>query len=212
MKHCTLIPLVFAIACDLESASKSGSGFDSGMATDDTSFDSGLDEDNADGDEPVWWALQAELVLEKGLATGGIVTIAPISGESVQLCPDTEPITITTITEQPIPYEGLLTWWRLELELIDELCPGVSNPLSGPLYLGVGEMDPNISAALSAVEGLSTSMPLNGAYATLPNSAELFVFGVAGPEAAYAKQGKPAEKAPLEDGLWRIEPVYWFGY
>lgn len=213
MKYILYALPLLSLGCSESNLSKGS--FDTGFTTDGGSGET-LDDTDADTgmfeNEPAWWSLGSRLSLEKGTPqVKSTLSIVPLNDEGEPLCEDPAPFTITEVTEEAAPYTEVLVWWRLGLEAPDTLCDGISAPIGDSIYLGVGEMHPDISAAIEIIDGLDDALPLNGAYASLDGSA-VYVFGVAGQDSAYAGEGEVAESAPLADGGWRVEPVYWFSY
>lgn len=213
MKNISCVLFLLTAGCGNESAlfdrADTGAGFASGE--DDTDDENQLDTGES-GDEPIWWSLGSALVLEKGVpSVGSELTITPLTEAGEPLCETPDALVVTAVTEEISPYKEILTWWRLTLDAPDTPCGGVALPVGDSLLLGVGEMHPDISAAIESIDDLNDSLPLNGAYASLDEEA-VFVFGVAGQERAFAGKGEVAESVPLADGRWRVEPVYWFAY
>jgi hypothetical protein len=215
MKSFSLLAVAMTVACSIGN-DKASAGQDNAETASADTGDTSTDEDSEDtaSIEPVWWSLSGQLELEGGLPVIGTeLDIVPLDETGAEVCAETAPVRILSVTDEPPPHESVLTWWRLELELPELLCDGIEVPLSEPsLTLGVGELHPDIRAALSAVDGLDTKMPLNGAYLAFDGADDLLVFGVAGRLEAFEGLGKIAEEAPLVDGGWRIEAVYWFGF
>ncbi|NOY25908.1 MAG: hypothetical protein GXP62_08560, partial [Oligoflexia bacterium] len=130
---------------------------------------------------------------------------------SDETCSETVALAELTDLETP-PSDMVLTWWELSWDSTDLACflegEGAGDQ---PFRLGVGLMHPEMVAVLDVVDEVSTTAAagsLNAAYLQLNGDDRLLVYGVAGPAAAYAGYGKPADQAPLADGTWLIRGAY----
>ena len=193
------------------------SSMDTAMANEPESIDSGLDESISSDTgllvEPAWWRLAADLTFTKGTLIPGKseLTVELLGSKDEPLC--TQQVPVIAAEEWSQEHASVLTAWVLTPEFVDDLCGVYETPLAKSIVLGVGEMHPDIQAAMGAIPTLDGEAPLNGAYMiALDKPDVLYVYGVAGLAAAYAGGGEVASALPLEDGLWQIEPVYRFSY
>ena len=212
--------LILALSFALASCSESKLSFDmtdtasppeSGEA--DTGFEDAKASDTGVVAEPIWWRLSASLVLEQGvpIPEKGTLEVELLGSKDESLC--VKPLAVQLIEDWPIENEAVLAAWKLTPEPMDLLCGLYETPLEESIVLGIGEMHADILAAIGAIPALDGEAPLNGAYMVeLAKPEILYVYGVAGPDAAYAGEGKVASKLPLEDGTWQLEPVYRFSY
>jgi hypothetical protein len=196
-----------------------------GMTAEDASSDdtATIDEsddhsdDTANGDtaifvEPVWWRLSAGLTLRDGVPVTeeSSLTLELLGGEDEQLC--LQELTLQSVEALKPEHESILAWWRVTPTAVETLCGIYDTPLLESLRIGVGQMHPDILAAIEAIPTIDADAPLNAAFAALSDDSQIYVYGVAGTVEAYEGGGEVATKAPLDDGLWSIKPVYRFTY
>lgn len=163
--------------------------------------------------EPMWWRLSAALSLKQGapLAAKNALTIELLGSKDESLC--VRELSLQSAEDWPLDSASVLAAWKLTPEPADILCGLYETPLDESIVLGIGEMHPDIQAAIGAIASLDAEAPLNGAYmVTLDQPEVIYVYGVSGLVSAYAGEGEIASQLPLEDGSWLLEPVYRFSY
>jgi len=161
---------------------------------------------------PQWWRLSAGLILSEGvpIAEKSTLSLELIGSKDEQLC--FQEFTVKAVESLEPTHESIVTWWRLTPTPLDTLCGIYDTPLSESILIGVGVMHPDILAAISSISTISADAPLNAAYAAVDDTEQIYVYGVAGTPASYEGEGEVAIEAPLEDGIWQLEPVYRFSY
>lgn len=174
---------------------------DTGARTD---TDTGLDG----AGEPSWWTLRADITLKKGLpvADSASLQVALLDGLLATICEAEVSLKAAADTESPDP--AIYAWWRVT-PILPTDCDEAGLVLPAELLVGVGELHPDIQARL-ITSGAADPATLNGAYASLDGGKTLLVYGAAGPDAAWAGEGSPADLAPLDDGRWSLRPVFSF--
>jgi len=164
--------------------------------------------------DPAWWWLHANLSISKGEIILEESSLQVELQDEFQnfICIETFPI--AEIVPEKSPSEVIYSWWSL--------VPGTgaggcaekvkTMPLPARLQLGVGDMHPEISAVLGSVSQLSDGAEsiVNGAYVSFDDPETLYVYGVAGLEAAFNGEGSLQEEAPLSDGDYTVLGVYAF--
>ena len=161
---------------------------------------------------PLWWRLSAQLTIEAdGIqAAKSSLEISLIDERDEVIC--TARVALVSAESIAATSSAVLAWWSVEPEASETLCGVYTSPLPEALQLGVGELHPDIRAAMASFDNLAEDAPLNGAYASMNEPDSVLVFGVAGLQEAYEGQGEAAEVLPLADGLWSILPIYRFTY
>lgn len=189
--------------------------FESGNAdTADVSYDS-ADTGSADEDSisPAWWQLGAAVSLLAGVpdAASSRLSLALFAEDGAALCEDTLAVTqIADAAESPDPV--VFSWWEIVSSEAEGDCDPWRTPVPDPLYLGVGAMDPNIEANLSPAGLDDLDGNLNAAYASIDGGDTVYVYGVAGTEAAWLGVDDAATTGPLSDDTWIIKAIYPFPY
>lgn len=198
------------VACSpgVKDGGNTGSMADGGS----TNTDSGSDDGGTDTLDGAWWLVDGQVVVVGGapLADGSSLVFTRRSGDE-STCQDSVSPTALTPAEA-LPHETVFTWWKVEWEPTAITCFGAGEGAARqPLMLGVGQMHPEIEAVLPSLLGETDAAAvghLNGAYLQLPDDDRLLVFGVIGPESAWAGEGDPASAAPLADGTWLLRSAY----
>ena len=201
-----------ATAC---SASRKESGrFASANATSTTNDDSELWE--PDAAVPTWWRLHAKLQVSAGLLThlGSALTVEILDQDGGVLCTEDRRVdAVDNISDRPDP--TVLTWWNVSVGESTGGCDAVSlpNPLPASVFLGIGDVHPEIEAVAGWVESLppAGTATLNGAYAQIDESQDdIWVYGLGGDAAAWSGTAGPASVTPIHDGLWTLRGIYSF--
>lgn len=206
-----LIALValFATGCSGMASDDAGQEADDGDAS---GGDTGAADGSIDtGAEPEWWRLEADLELVDGLpvAESSVLRLSVLLGTD---CVD-EVVPMSVVAVEELPHETIYTWWELALPEDGWVCLGVDEgPRPGPLLVGIGAMHPEVQAVLGSMTDVQgdAAESLNGAYAQLPGSDQLLVFGAAGPADAWTGDGVASTGAPLADGTWWVRTAYSF--
>jgi hypothetical protein len=162
---------------------------------------------------PMWWRLSASLVLVQGtpVPEKSSLTVELLGSKDESLCTQQRPLLVTE--EWADAYDSVLAAWKLSPEPVELLCGLYEPPLDESIVLGIGEMHPDIQAAIGSIPELDGDAPLNAAYmVSIDKPDDLYVYGVAGTSTAYAGEGKVVSELPLEDESWQLEPVYRFSY
>jgi hypothetical protein len=212
--------LSIVLSINLSACSESGLAFD---VADTAAYDDEAMRDTAQDDSeaadsgvivaPMWWRLSASLVLVQGtpVPEKSALTVELLGSKDEPLCTQQRPLLASE--DWGVDYDAVLTAWKLTPEPVELLCGLYEPPLGESIVLGVGEMHPDILAAIGSIPELDEDAPLNAAYmVTIDKPDALYVYGVAGMSTAYAGEGEVVSKLPLEDGGWQIEPVYRFSY
>lgn len=189
---------------------KGGTGFDSGFF-DTGGYDTGDGE--SDSATPVWWRLGATLLLEDGDIDDEESTLdLSLSAEDgVLICEEELPLVRSTFSSGT-PDEVVLAWWRMTTSEPTGACAEWATPLPDTIYLGIGELHPDILASLDLLGLASVSDSLNGAYVSLDGGETVYVYGVAGSAAAFSGESPAADELPLFDATWTVLAVYPFAY
>jgi hypothetical protein len=206
---CVLLAACSAKSMDLENAEAQ----DTWQGNDGADGDSGGSADELEG--PMWWRLDADLVVSSGdiVAADSTLSVTPLNADGVELCVATgAPGAVIPVF--PVPDDLLVTWWEVtdiswspDCDVVDAESATLES-----LSLGVGAMHPDILAVLGTLPGVSDGAEgtLNGAYARVEIDGPIYVFGVAGPSAAFAGDAGPVASAPLTDGDWQVRGAYTF--
>jgi hypothetical protein len=155
-------------------------------------------------DEAQHWSLAAELELVDGVPTTGSFTIELVGEDGEEPCalPDSLPITVGKS-----PHPAIFTWFSAPLlPLAGTSC----EVLPESVWIGLGTLDETLEASMPTA-GIETEVghALNGAYLSEDDGETVWVFGVAGPEAAFESgDGSSALDAAEMDGHWSIVPVF----
>lgn len=177
-----------------------------------TNTDSGSTDGGTDVLDGTWWQVDGEVVVSAGApqVDGSTLVFSRRSGDE-SACQDVVSPTVLASDEAP-PHATVFTWWRVEWDPMGITCFGAGEGAARqPLMLGVGQMHPELEAVLPSLLGETDAAALghlNGAYLQLPGDDRLLVFGVIGPESAWAGEGEPAMAAPLADGTWLLRSAY----
>jgi len=195
---------------EAELAKGGADNFDSAM------FDTGAaDTGGTDGDSetPVWWRLGATLDLLDGAIQkrDSTLDISLSGADDVVICEESLPISRAT-SVVATPDAVVLAWWRIAAADPTGDCASWTSPLSTSVFLGIGDMHPDIEASLDPLDLAAVSDSLNGAYASLDGGDTVYVYGVAGTVDAYAGAVPAADALPLADGTWTVLAVYPFAY
>jgi hypothetical protein len=172
-------------------------------------------EDDAALDGPVWWRLDADLVVSGGdvVASDSTLSVTLLNADGVQMCVATG-TPGAAIPVFPVPDDLLVTWWDVTDISWTPDCDGLTaqSATLESLSLGVGQMHVDIVAVLGTLAGVAEGAEgaLNGAYARVETDGPIYVFGVAGLGTAFAGVGDPVERAPLTDGVWQVRGAYTF--
>ena len=197
----------------------SDASFDAADTSAGANMGEGFDEDTGVGTDamvPAWWRLDAGLSISAGqlsTAESGL-TVHVLDDAGEVICSE-EFRLVDTDTMEDRPDPMILTWWLLVRGEGTGTCSDVVDLSSLPaeLYVGVGEMHPELEAVAGQVEDWleAPTGHLNGAYARVdPNVDDIWVYGFAGDVNAWAGMDGPATVAPLSDGLWTLRGVYSF--
>ena len=128
---------------------------------------------------------------------------------------------ITAAEGAEVPDALVLSWWAISLGEWTGGCVSGSDdelvlppPQLSELYLGIGNMHPDILSVLGTLDAASdgAELTLNGAYASLNGGADVYVYGVAGLNEGYQGVEGPALETPLEDGSWMLRAIYPFSF
>ena len=212
--------LCLAAGCSDERAGAEGAGAadstegaDTGSTTDAGGGDDGAEDTGPVVDVAAWWRLRATIEVVEGLAqaAGGQLEIESYDAELNLRCEATAEV--ARVSELTPSEPALAAWWQVVAGEWSGTCVDWDQPIPvASVQLGVGEMHPEIVAVLDTVEGASagSEASLNGAYARVESSGDIYVFGAAGLPAAFAGVGEPATLSPLPDGTWTFAPAYAF--
>lgn len=215
MRATTFLLLSSAVCAGCASKDASFGVSDTGSSAEDGDeqpADIATTEDTAVFAEPLWWRLTSRLLISKGepIPVKSIVSVEMLGEKDEILCQ--EDLSIELAEPVASPHEAILVWWKLTPVAGSVVCGVYPRPFPESFYLGVGTMHPDIQAALLSLPSINSDAQLNGAYAALENPDDLVVFGAAGTSDDFEGAGEAISKAPLEDGVWRIKPVYRFAY
>lgn len=206
-----LLCLLIAHGCSASAKYDFESGVSDTANVDYDTADTGFDDE--DGVSPAWWQLGAAVSLISGLpdAASSRLSLSLIAEDGADLCEDTLAVTqIADVAEAPDP--AVFSWWEVTASEPEGGCGPWRSPVPDPVYLGVGAMDPNIEANLSPAGLDDLDGNLNAAYASVDGGDTVYVFGVAGTEAAWLGVDDAATTGPLSDDTWIIKAIYPFPY
>lgn len=187
-------------------------GADSGDSATGVGADSGAED--AGGLLPaVWWRLGASIEIVDGQVSEEQTTLLLESlDEDRQIrCTAEAPVERMTLLGPPEP--EIFVWWQVVPGAWSGDCVDLGEVVSvAGFQLGIGELHPELRAVIGSVEEAEpgSEESLNGAFARIETGADVYVFGLAGVEAAYRGEGDPAVDAVLSDGTWLVQPVYSF--
>jgi len=150
------------------------------------------------------WSLAAELELVDGLPTNGTFSVEIVGEDTDEPCTLPDPVSITAGTS---PHPSIFSWFSAPLL---PHSGSVCDVLPESVWIGLGALDETLEASLpTAGIETDTSGALNGAYLSEDDGETVWVFGVAGPDTAFAYgDGKSAVDAAEMDGHWSIVPVF----
>jgi hypothetical protein len=169
--------------------------------------DSAIDESDDTGQEQKaakLWSLAAELELVDGVPTTGTFSVELVGDDTEEPCALPDSLSITTGTS---PHPAIFSWFSAPLlPHADSVC----DVLPATVWIGLGALDETLEASLpTAGIDTETSGALNGAYLSEDDGETIWVFGVAGPDGAFADgDGNSALDAAEMDGHWSIVPVF----
>jgi hypothetical protein len=179
------------------------------VAMDDTSGGgdstlNGSDDTGEDQKPAKLWSLAAELELVDGLPTNGTFSVEIVGEDTDEPCTLPDPVSITAGTS---PHPSIFSWFSAPLL---PHSGSVCDVLPESVWIGLGALDETLEASLpTAGIETDTSGALNGAYLSEDDGETVWVFGVAGPDTAFAYgDGKSAVDAAEMDGHWSIVPVF----
>jgi hypothetical protein len=119
---------------------------------------------------------------------------------------------VTAIVAETAPDAAItFGWWALTLDTAPD--PDCGWALPSALHLGIGDLDPQLYAAMD-LAGLSTpDSTLYGLYARLGAETEpVWVYGVAGTVGQYAGTDAAATSPPLPDGTYTLQALHLMPY
>lgn len=163
--------------------------------------------------DPAWWELGGAITIEGGAPDAAYSTLALtlLGSDGLVLCEDS--VAVSAIEDVArLPDLNVYTWWEVSHGDPQGPCAAWEAPVPSPLLLGVGALHADIRASLDPLDLAEVADNLNGAYASLDEGATVYVFGVAGTDAAYVGEAEAALEAPLADGVWLVRAVYPFSY
>jgi hypothetical protein len=199
-----LCPLVLACSSDGSYASEKGAYADTGG-----DGESADDNDTAVGfSEPAYWSMDAVLSLSEGELQEASLQASVLDQDLETLCAQTYAVEASSAEE--VPHESVISWWELSPGEGEGDCADTALPLPAPLWIGVGALVADLEALLGPAELDTASESLNGAYASFDAGQTLYVYGVAGTDAAFEGSIEPATEAPLADGSWTLVPLFTF--
>ena len=179
------------------------------VAMDDTSGGgdstlNGSDDTGEDQKPAKLWSLAAELELVDGVPTTGAFSVEIVGEDTDEPCTLPDSLSITTGTS---PHPSIFSWFSAPLL---PHSGSVCDVLPESVWIGLGALDETLEASLpTAGIETDTSGALNGAYLSEDDGETVWVFGVAGPDSAFAYgDGKSAVDAAEMDGHWSIVPVF----
>jgi hypothetical protein len=170
---------------------------------DDSAFN-GSDDTGVEQEAAKLWSLAAELQLVDGVPTAGTFSVEIVGEDTDQPCtlPDSPPITTGAS-----PHPAIFSWFSAPLL---PHAGSVCDVLPASVWIGLGALDATLEASMPTA-GIETEAgaALNGAYLSEDDGETIWVFGVAGPDAAFAHgEGESATDAAEMDGQWSIVPVF----
>jgi len=180
------------------------------LASDDTelaggdSANDGSDDTGVDEKPAKLWSLAAELELVDGIPTTGTFSVEIVGEDTDEPCTLPDSLSITTGTS---PHPAIFSWFSAPLlPHADSVC----DVLPASVWIGLGALDETLEASLpTAGIETETGAALNGAYLSEDDGETIWVFGVAGPDSAFAGgDGETAMDAAEMDGHWSIVPVF----
>ena len=191
--------LLLMLACASPDETFNGDDLAGGDSADNGSDDTGFEQDH-----PELWSLAAELELVDGVPSTGTFTIEIVGEDTDEPCalPESLPLTVGKS-----PHPAIFSWFSAPL------LPhaGAScDVLPESVWIGLGALDETLEASMPTV-GIEpeAGQALNGAYLSEDDGETIWVFGVAGPEAAFESgDGESATDAIGMDGRWSIVPVF----
>lgn len=192
--------LLLMLACSKDSLlANNESDFAGGDSAVDGSDDTGMEQDAAK-----LWSLAADLELVDGVPTTGTFSVEIVGDDTDALCtlPDSLPITAGAS-----PHPAIFSWFSAPLL---PHAGSVCDVLPASVWIGLGALDETLEASMPTA-GIETEAgaALNGAYLSEDDGETIWVFGVAGPDAAFANgDGESAMDATAMDGHWSIVPVF----
>ncbi|GEM_PF-2459819 len=196
------------VRADTAGAPASG---DTGSETDATTADSATPPA-----DPEWYRLDATLTLEEGLLLGSAVTLEFLDRDLHVLtdCGETrETLGVVASVETPDP--SIFHWWQIALGDSAAACDG-TDTLPSELFLGLGQLHPEVEAQLLSLGLDQVAGSLYGAYVMLdPDQAQLdaqdqlaLAYGYAGTLEDLAGETTARSAAPLPDGDYAVSGVY----
>ena len=194
-----LVLLMFACSKDTLLAND-----ESAFAGGDDSAVDGSDDTGREQNAAKLWSLAAELELVDGIPTTGTFSVEIVGEDTDEPCalPDSLPI-----TPGASPHPAIFSWFSAPLL---PHAGSACEALPASVWIGLGALDETLEASLPTA-GIETETvgALNGAYLSADDGETIWIFGVAGPVAAFADgEGKSAMDAAEMDGHWSIVPVF----
>lgn len=192
--------LLLMLACSKDSmVGNDESGFPGGDSAVDGSDDTGTEPDAAE-----LWSLAAELELVDGFPTTGTFSVELVGEHTDELCTLPDSLAITAGTS---PHPAIFSWFSAPLL---PHAGSACDALPASVWIGLGALDETLEASMpTAGIETETGVALNGAYLSEDDGETIWVFGVAGPDAAFAGgEGKSALDAAEMDGHWSIVPIF----
>lgn len=173
-------------------------------------LDTGFDTTTTSTDDTgltgaAWWTISGEILIENGFPVNedSILNVAILDIDLNLLCET--PTTTLVISETKSPDDLVYSFWSITPQFYD--CGTLQNYLPYSLFLGFGEMHPDLAAV--ATEGdLSESINyLYGAYLRLSGE-DTWAFGVAYTYANLYENAIPANSAPMPNGTYIFNSLY----
>lgn len=191
----------------------------SGPLDGDTASDSattGLDSSEPDA-APEWFRLGATLTLEDGLATQVDVRLEFLDGDHLPVGCTEDRSSLGVVASIETPDPTVYHWFRVSLaEPVTDCVDAAQVPAE--LFLGLGDLHPEVEAQLLGLDLDGVSDSLYGAYVLLDETqAELdapdqvaLAYGYAGTETDLSGEATARTAAPLPDGDYTLAGVYLF--
>lgn len=169
--------------------------------------------------ESTHWRLSAEIRVSGGVPIAAesalVVDLVEVDADGLESGCGAVADVATLLDAGALPDDRwLLTWWQVT----PSTWGGDCNPDQlavfdiGQFGLGVGLLHPELAAVLGTMESADPGAEhsLSGAYASFDAGESILAYGAAGLPAAFAGESEAPSSAPLDDGLWRLEPLYSF--
>jgi len=177
------------------------------------------EQDEDSREFPTLFAISAQLIIADAELDNdeSSVWIQPVYEDGSAACVQPARYTIDdAIVQHPHYAQEIGAWWQMRISLEENPCTDIALPqLNEQIWLGMGEMHPDIIAGLKMSGAESQALPANAAYASIVDGSveNTFVFGFSEVSGEVDDVTEPIGiSEPVPDGVWELESVYLFDY